>query len=248
MRNAIAFGLMGVLASVAGASERFSSGPGRTTLIELYTSEGCSSCPPADQWLGEQRGKPGLWTEFVPVEFHVNYWDHLGWKDRLSSSDFTARQYAYASSWGSDPYTPCFVRNGVQWKPSWGGPAGLSAPMGVLSIDLGDDGNCRVEFSPKAAAKPYIQDGYDVHVALLGGGISSKVTDGENSGRTLQHEFVVLGVANQVLSPVAGSPLQRALVALPRPLPARAARHALAAWITRHGDLEPLQATGGWLP
>jgi hypothetical protein len=248
MRKAVAIGLSGVLTAFAGASERFASGPERVTLIELYTSEGCSSCPPADKWLGELKGKPGLWTEFVPLEFHVNYWDSLGWKDQLSSNDFTARQYAYAASWGADPYTPCFARNGVQWRPSWGTPAGLGAPMGILSVDLGDDGNCRVEFSPRAAAKPDIMGGYDIHVAILGGGISSKVTEGENGGKTLRHEFVVLGVTNQRLLTVGNSLVQKAMVPLPSLLKVGSPRHSLAAWITRHGELEPLQATGGWLP
>lgn len=248
MRIAIAFALLSALSSLARASETFTNGPDRATLIELYTSEGCSSCPPADQWLGELKGKPGLWTEFVPVEFHVNYWDSLGWTDRLSTADFTTREYAYASSWGVDPYTPCFVRNGVQWKPSWGGPAGSAAPTGVLSIELGDDGNCRVKFRPGAGARPEINEGYEIHLALLGGGISSKVTQGENQGKTLKHEFVVLGLSNQILLREAGSPALDAMVVLPRPIAIGAARHALAAWVTRYGELEPIQAAGGWLP
>jgi hypothetical protein len=248
MRIPVAVVLLSALVPFTWASERFANGPARATFIELYTSEGCSSCPPADQWLGELRGNPGLWTEFVPVEFHVNYWDSLGWKDRLSTASFTARQYAYASSWGADPYTPCFARNGVEWKPSWGGPAGVAAPMGVLSVDIGDDGDCRVEFRPGPAARAYIEGSFEVHVALLGGGISSKVTDGENHGKTLKHEFVVLGLEDQVLLSQAGSPALRATVPLPRPIATGAARYALAAWVTRHGELEPLQATGGWLP
>jgi hypothetical protein len=240
--------LLFALAPLGAEPARFTSGPARVALIELYTSEGCSSCPPADKWLGELRGNPGLWKDFVPVEFHVNYWDDLGWKDQLSTLGFTSREYAYASAWGSrNVYTPCFVRNGEEWKPQWGAVGGPAAPMGVLSVVVGDDGGCRVEFKPGPSART--PDGaYEAHLALLGGGISSKVTAGENRGEILRHEFVVLGIASQVLSPDADSPAQRATLALPRPIPTDALRRALAAWVTAHGRMEPIQATGGWLP
>src|ERR1700712_4295101 len=78
------------------------SGENRVHLLELYSSEGCSSCPPAESWLGELRTAPGLWRDFVPVAFHVNYWDRLGWRDRFASKEYTARQYAYSSQWHSD--------------------------------------------------------------------------------------------------------------------------------------------------
>jgi hypothetical protein len=231
------------------APTTFSSGPYRVALVELYTSEGCSSCPPADEWLGKLRDNPGLWKEIVPVQFHVNYWDNLGWKDRLSTPSFTAREYSYASAWGSrNVYTPCFVRNGVEWKPSWGIVGGLTAPMGILSVEIGYDGECRVEFRPGSSA-PASPDGqYEVHVALLGGGLASKVTAGENSGETLEHEFVALGVADQVLARDGGAAVFRSSFPLPRPIAAAQVRRALAAWVTPHGEMEPIQATGGWLP
>jgi len=215
-------------------------------LIELFTSEGCSSCPPADQWLASQAEKPGLWKDFVPVEFHVNYWDDLGWKDRLSTRAFTAREYAYSSAWGSsNVYTPCFVRNGDEWRPMQGGPISPAVLAGALSVELTEGGTCRIEFDPASGAE---KGDYLVHVALLGGGISSKVTAGENDGRTLSHEFVVIGLADADLSSGApGSPL-RASVALPTPIVPNAKRRALAAWVTRRGAISPIQATGGWLP
>jgi len=217
------------------------------TLIELYTSEGCSSCPPADRWLGELRGKSGLWTEFVPLEFHVNYWDSLGWKDRLSTREFTAREYAYASAWGSsNVYTPCFVRNGEEWKPLWGTPAASAANAGSLSIEIRDDGVCRAEFTPGSPVRSGA-DSFEVHVAVLGGGISSRVTAGENRGETLGHEFVVLGIAEKPLSQDGGGAVVRADLPLPRPIATEAARRALAAWVTLRGQLAPIQATGGWL-
>ena len=60
----------------------FESGVTRTTLLELFTSEGCSSCPPAEKWLSQLKSNPDLWKKIVPIAFHVDYWDHLGWRDR----------------------------------------------------------------------------------------------------------------------------------------------------------------------
>src|SRR5258705_5915226 len=74
----------------------------QTSLIELYTSEGCSSCPPAEEWLGQLGKHPRLWRDFVPVAFHVDYWDGLGWPDRFARKQFTERQYAYSKSWGTE--------------------------------------------------------------------------------------------------------------------------------------------------
>src|SRR5277367_2191035 len=148
MRITLAIGVIGILASQAKADQQFSNGPSRAALIELFTSEGCSSCPPADQWLRTLHSKPGLWKDFVPVEFHVNFWDTRGWKDRFSTQEITQREYDYATLWGCAPYTPCFARNGVQWKPSWGIAGGAGAPTGVLSVSVSDNGICTAEFLP----------------------------------------------------------------------------------------------------
>jgi hypothetical protein len=244
MKGLLALALLGSTA-LAAEPLRFTSGNAQVALIELYTSEGCSSCPPADHWLGALKDDAALWREFVPVEFHVNYWDSLGWKDRLSSPGYTAREYAYASAWGSqNVYTPCFVRNGSEWKPSWGGAAGpQGGPAGRLEVVVAGDGGCSVTYAPGPGSLP---SGYMFHIALLGGGLSSRPNAGENEGETLKHEFVVLGLAEAALLPL-GSGLG-ARVALPPPSVADSKRRALAAWVTREGNQAPVQATGGWLP
>lgn len=225
------------------AEQRFASGPARVALIELYTSEGCSSCPPAERWLGELRTAPGLWREFVPVAWHVDYWNRLGWPDRFSTKEFTARHYAVAAAWRSDSvYTPCFVRDGEEWRgrrdtPARSAAGGLLA--GDLTVAIDAAGRCRVAFTGAA------HGALSVQVAVLGGGLASAVTAGENRGETLRHEFVVLATAEHPLT-VAGD-VARAEFALPRERIADGARRALAAWVTRRGELAPLQATGGWL-
>jgi hypothetical protein len=222
---------------------RFSSGARQTVLVELYTSEGCSSCPPAEHWLAGLRDDPGLWRDFVPVAFHVNYWDNLGWPDRFASRQFTQRQYVLAASWsGGSVYTPCFVRDGTEWHPS--SEPGLSGKVaGVLAVSYDPaGGNCRVKFLP-AEKSP---GNYDAQVALLGGGLASNVTAGENAGETLRHEFVVLTLADGPMRPEGEA--ATAELALPQPEIKGAERRALAVWVTRRGELAPVQATGGWLP
>jgi hypothetical protein len=217
--------------------QRFASGPARVSLIELYSSEGCSSCPPAERWLGELRSDPGLWKTFVPVAFHVDYWNRLGWPDRFSSREFTQRQYAYAAGWSEGSvYTPCFVRDGAEWHTH--GPVGVSGgAAGVLTATY-DGATVWTEFTPAAGPNAPDSRGYEVHAAILGAGIVSKVTAGENSGETLRHEFIALALG--------GAPLGRELP-LAVPKVAGVPRHALAVWITRRGELAPVQAAGGWL-
>lgn len=223
-------------ATAAAETARFSSGKNRTHLIELYTSEGCSSCPAAEQWLGGLREAPGLWRDFVPVAFHVVYWDRLGWADRFANKEFTARQYAYASRWSSDSvYTPGFVLDGAEWRKNSGQrpPPVSTGKAGVLSVEYTDDGTCRVSFDA-------VVD-YEVQVALLGGGIVTNVRGGENEGRTLRHEFVALALQTARLE--AGA----AQVMLPAVGRDGVTRTALAVWVMRRDEIMPLQATGGWL-
>ena len=232
-----------VLTASSGRTEElhFTSGSQRTALIELFSSEGCSSCPPAERWLGDLRSAPGLWRDFVPVAFHVDYWNRLGWPDRFSTREFTQRQYTWAQASGNaSVYTPCFVRDGLEWKPGAHGLSAGSTKAGVLSLRIGDDGACRAEYAPLAPGPAL-----EVHVAVLGGGFLSKVSAGENRGETLPQEFVALALADHALSIDGG--LQHAEFPLPRPKITGAPRRAVAVWITRRGEFAPLQATGGWL-
>lgn len=211
------------------------SGPARVALVELYTSEGCSSCPPAERWLGALRSAPGLWKQFVPVAFHVDYWNRLGWPDRFSTRANTQREYAYAAAWQSQSvYTPCFVRDGAEWHPETATPTGENTQAGILHVTY-DGAVLQADFAPADRGNA---TAFAIHAALLGGGIQSKVTAGENRGETLPHEFVALALAD-------GAP--GTAIALPKKPVAGVTRFALAVWVTRPGELEPLQAAGGWI-
>jgi hypothetical protein len=238
-------------AASAATELRWTSGTRPVSLLELYTSEGCSSCPPAEAWLDRLREDPGLWRDFIPVAFHVNYWDNLGWPDRFASRVFTQRQYAHAAGWNSGSvYTPCFVRDGAEWHPDADQPRRSPGRPGVLTLILLDPHTCRVEFTPPVdeGVRP---GAWEAHVILLGGGFSSRVTAGENRGRMLTHEFVALQLVDTPLAAAAGAPTASAELPVPKANPddaKGAVRLALAAWVTRSGELRPVQATGGWLP
>jgi len=228
--------LMAVTAHAA--PQTFTSGLHRAHLLELFSSEGCSSCPPAETALGTLHDAPGLWRDFVPVSWHVTYWDKLGWRDRFASRVHTARQYRYAEAWGSgNVYTPCFVLDGrdAGSRMDAGALRATREPAGTLTATLRDDGNVAVTFVSDAAGDCVVT------VALLAGGIVSSVRAGENSGCTLRHEFVAVAVAESSLRE------GRTTVALPRVDAGDASRRALAVWVARRGALTPLQATGGWL-
>lgn len=228
----------------ASPAERlvFTSQARQTSLVELFTSEGCSSCPPADRWLSGLSSHAGLWRDFVPVGFHVTYWDYLGWKDRLASEAYTARQRAYADAWGDyRVYTPGLVVDGAEWRRWSGGlPRRPDRLSGVLSAEALEDGRVVVRFSPpESDAGPWT-----AHAALLGFGVTSRVQAGENRGKILRHDFVALGLAEGALAPRGSR--HAAVLRLPKPL-AEAPRRGLAVWVTRAGDHRPVQAAGGYL-
>jgi hypothetical protein len=130
----------------------FTSGDGNSSLVELYTSEGCSSCPPAEDWLGHWKDSPHLWKEIFPVNFHVDYWDNLGWPDRFAKAAYTARQRAYAARLGQDSvYTPEFVVDGAEFR-GWfhGSPLPDSkAKRGQLTVTV-HDGKLSASYAPAA--------------------------------------------------------------------------------------------------
>jgi hypothetical protein len=231
-----------LLAMVAATSAQggelvFESKPVRTHLIELYTSEGCSSCMPAEAWMSGLKNQPRLWQDIVPVAFHVDYWDHLGWRDPFASKIWTERQADYSVLWkGESVYTPAFALDGKEWH--YGAlPSAATETPGILKISVNGDRVAAV-FKPSTGATGR----YDIHVARLGFSATADVTAGENSGRKLIHDFVVLGLTNETMKSGAKE------LRLPAPIASTAEpRTAIAAWVTQAGKIEPLQAVGGWL-
>jgi hypothetical protein len=218
------------------------SGSTRVQLLELYSSESCSSCPPADDWVSGLKSNSDLWRSFVPIVFHVDYWNKLGWKDELSAEPMTARQIELSNHWSHpNVYTPGMVVDGSEWQ-DWGKSVNhkLPAPGSYKGIKLilfqEADDSFTVKVTGQKASERYI-----VRFAVLGMGLSTKVTAGENSGKILKHNFVVLSWDSKPSD--AKSDLHFAL----NPAKQKVERLAVAAWIEQAGSPAPLQAVGGYL-
>jgi len=195
-------------------------------VLELYTSEGCSSCPPADRWLSSLASGPHT----LPLAFHVNYWNRLGWPDRFASAEATQRQYDWAKALrASNVYTPQVVAGGRDWRRWPALPqAPAAAPMG-LTLRL--EGTRAVAELGAAAGR------WTGYWAVLEDGHKSKVTAGENSGETLHHDHVV-----RLYKPVPawGADAQR--FELPLPAPEAGTTQRVAFIVEAAATRQPVQA------
>jgi hypothetical protein len=172
-------------------------------IVELFTSEGCSSCPPADQLLKKlSEEQPVHGAQVVALEEHVDYWNHLGWRDPFSAAEFSRRQEQYAGVFRDGAvYTPQMVVDGqVEFTGSQARKAleAIERSVGMPKVNVevspaaGDAGNVgtfdlRVPNAAGAAGKQKLE----LWLAVTEKGLSSDVKAGENSGETLQHAAVV---------------------------------------------------------
>jgi hypothetical protein len=156
-----------------------------TPVIELYTSEGCSSCPPADKWLSTLKDDAAK-GRVVAQAFHVGYWDYIGWVDRFASPAFTERQKQVAT-WNraSNIYTPQIVRNGQDWRSE---KVFAGNEPARASIELRKSANDAFA----ATVTPAEGVGsWSAYWTVTEHGYNSKVKAGENAGEFLKHDFVV---------------------------------------------------------
>ena len=204
-----AIGLAGFLAiSCSGerSSATYARQPGeapRPVIVELFTSEGCSSCPPADallKKLSEQQPLQGI--QIVALEEHVDYWNHLGWADPFSSDDFSQRQNAYAQIFGRDGvYTPQMVVDG---QTEFVGSHSAAARDAILKAAAQPKLDVALRFSASATPAKAALDirisnpkGISLHgpadlwLAVTESNLQSNVKAGENSGELLKHAAVV---------------------------------------------------------
>ena len=226
----------------------FSSGESQVSVIELYTSEGCSSCPTADKWLNKFQDSDLLWKKVIPLAFHVDYWDYLGWEDKLADARFAQRQRHYQKmKYVSAVYTPGIMKNGREWRGwRWWQDATTDETNkpGVLSAELNSH-SLSVSFDTKLkSASPYI-----LNVALLGVDLKSAVKAGENRGEFFEHDFVVLGFdqyqQTQNNSWKISNPIPQSTTTSTNKTNSKI--DAIAIWITKHNDQTPIQATGTWI-
>jgi hypothetical protein len=217
----------------------FESGPQKTVMVELFTSQGCSSCPPAEAYLNSFVDDPELWKRVIPVAFHVDYWDYIGWKDPFARPEHASRQQRYARlGHVSSVYTPALIVNGKGRRPGRLGHNAVDTPaVGNLRINL-ENGRVTASFAPAGKASGLLT----LHLAVLGMNLSTDIQAGENAGRHSRHEFVLLGHRK------ARSTERKWTIRLPEFDKSLTRRLAVIAWLSRPGDPSPLQATGGYLP
>ncbi len=182
-------------ASPPGASEAV------PVLVELFTAEGCSSCPPADKLLELMiASQPAVGVEIVGVGEHVDYWDRSGWKDRFASSAFTARQQGYADRMKLEAiYTPQFVVDGVDAMVGTDVDAARQAidrartrPHGTIALTIDRSASSALALAIDVSRLPAIEGGdrADLVVAVVEDHLQTDVKKGENRGRVLAHAAV----------------------------------------------------------
>lgn len=182
----------------AGPACHATSGPQRGALLELYTSEGCSSCPQADRWLATQAAAADP-LKLSLLAFHVDYWDSIGWPDRFGNAYNGARQEMRVAQSGSDSvYTPQVMlgtHTGLAWQTPGRAIAAvhaINAQASPLALTLtaapaADRWRINLQASPVAHALAPAS----IYLALYQDGLSTQVRAGENNGLTLHHDRVV---------------------------------------------------------
>ncbi len=202
-------------------------------LVELFTSEGCSSCPPADKLLeGLDRTQPVGGAEIIVLSEHVDYWNQIGWTDPFSSAQFSQRQQAYARRFGIDgPYTPQMVVNG---KSEFVGSDGQRATSDITAA--AGMAKATVRISPAGTSHRVRVDvegasNADVFVAVALNEAVSQVIRGENKGRKLRHIAVVKSLAQ--IGKVTGTTFSKE-IDVPKDMPDGAYR--VIAFVQEHGQ------------
>ena len=171
----------------------FKSGENKVTLLELYTSQGCSSCPPADKWLSDLKKEKTLFKEFIPLAFHVTYWDYIGWRDVFASGLNDRRQRTYSKEvWKKNSvYTPQFVvdtKEYRQWFNNKSLPKFSNQYAGNLEVTLSEDNDLKISYFNKNIKNKDVI----INIVIEGFNYAIPIKRGENSHKVLHHDFVVL--------------------------------------------------------
>jgi hypothetical protein len=225
------------------------SGERTTALVELYTSEGCDSCPPADRWLSGLAARGYGPDRVVPIALHVDYWDYIGWKDPYAKAAFSARQKKLAQVMrGKVVYTPQVLVQGEDFR-RWHSPAfdeavaKVNARPARARISLTLDADLPNAFAVQVQAEvPNASDrpNAGLYLASYENKLVSAVAAGENRGKTLAHDYVVF----EWIGPLSVGPEGRISVRRTLPLLPKAVRahSGVVAFIQNRSTAEVLQA------
>lgn len=186
------------LSIATGKTKTVSSPENRVVLLELYTSEGCSSCPPADRFLSDLKASGISDKQLIPIAFHVTYWDYIGWKDRFAKKQFDLRQRDLTRKKNkSTVYTPQFLMSGDDYRTY----ASFSEDVNALakqkaSVELKLNAqylknNEKLQLKLTADVLSDESKNVGFYLLVVENNLSSKVSDGENDGELLRHDYVV---------------------------------------------------------
>jgi hypothetical protein len=248
MRRAIllVLALAAVPAHAGECSAR--SGPRTAALVELYTSEGCNSCPPADRWLQSLGARGFAPARVVPLSLHVTYWDYIGWKDPYAQQRFSDRQRALARAGSARfVYTPQVLLQGRDFRGWYGKDfearvrhINAQPPRASIALQIATGRKDMFETTVEAALlDPVGQADAVLYLASYANKLVSEVSAGENEGRTLRHDYVVVAWVGPI--PFAGGSVveRRVLPRLPR---AGRGDSGVAAFVQNRRTAEVLQA------
>ncbi|MFC3153186.1 DUF1223 domain-containing protein [Litoribrevibacter euphylliae] len=256
-----------LLLSLFAQGQTLTSSNHQTVMLELYTSQGCSSCPPAEKWISGFTEDDKLWDKLIPINFRVDYWDYLGWKDHYSNPLFSARQRRYQSLGHSRTVaTPGFIVNGKGWN-GWFYRRGITAESlsnaGILSIEFPDNLKKSDRITITFTNNSGTSDALMANLVVMGFGLEDYIKRGENRGKTFVQDFVVLGYDRQPLflqsqseeqttdytSTTTSTSISKGItsISLPDTSKHEAERYAVAVWVSEKNDPSPIQAVGGWI-
>lgn len=168
----------------------------RVSLLELYTSEGCSSCPPADKFLSGLHSAGVKNNQLIPLEFHVTYWDYIGWIDPYATVEHDGRQRSIAKlDRNKSVYTPQFVLNGSDYRDYGSFSENVRKVIMQLSkVDIvinAERTDQMMSVSMNTDSSKTDIDGVAYYLVIYENNLVSDVEDGENKGETLYHNYVV---------------------------------------------------------
>ena len=200
-RFALALVLLATCGVATGAQCNAKSAERRVPLLELYTSEGCNSCPPADRWLSALPTRGLAPEHVVALGFHVDYWNDLGWNDPFSKPAYSARQRAASvRNKASFVYTPQFLLDGRDYRRGFFrddfadriADIGKEKALAVIRLDqAGEAPETVTAHVSVVIAETARRQGAQAYVALYENNLSNRISAGENRGKRLQHDFVV---------------------------------------------------------
>ena len=237
----IIIGIFLSLMPQASAANKIFISNNSAILLEVYTSQGCSSCPPAEKWMSKFVDSPDLWEKIIPVNLHVDYWDYLGWKDPFAFKAFSQRQRRFNQlGLTQNVATPGFIVNGKGWN---GWFYRESVPYSNIANDkltvMLENQNLQIDFDSFKEKNLY------ANIAILGFGIETPIKRGENKDKNLKHDFIVTGFKQVRMKN--NKKLLSALTELPKARVNNSKKSAIVVWLSTRLDPSPIQVVGGWL-